>query len=71
MLYVINHVYNVGCILCLQDGRSALHMASKGGHAKIVSVLLRRQANPNQYADDVSDIIQVHACTCTLCKGSA
>ena len=45
----------VECILCLQDGRSALHMASKGGHTKIVRVLLQRRTDPNQCDDDVSE----------------
>ena len=59
----------------LQDGRSALHMAIKSGHTKIVGVLLQRGANPNQRADDVSDIIRPiqykGACTCTcICKVS-
>ena len=58
--YIIHvHVYvdMVECILCLQDGRSALHMASKGGHTKTVRVLLQRGADPNQCDDDVSDMI--------------
>ena len=47
----------VGCTLCLQDGCSALHMAIRGGHTTIVRVLLQRGADPNQCADDVSDMI--------------
>ena len=56
---VINliHVDMVECILCLQDGRSALHMAIKGGHTKTVRVLLQRGVDPNQCANDVSDMI--------------
>ena len=58
-IYNITHVHvdMVECILCLQDGRSALHMAIKGGHTTIVRVLLQSGADPNQCADDVSDMI--------------
>ena len=53
----IVHVDVGECIMFLQDGRSALHMASKGGHTKTVRVLLQKGADPNQYDDVVSDMI--------------
>ena len=45
-----------------QDGRTALHMATKYGHTETVGVLLQRGADPNQCADDV------HVSEVILCK---
>ena len=45
------------CILFLQDGHSALHMAMKNGHTAVMRELLQKGVDPNQYADDVSDMI--------------
>ena len=76
LTYIIHvHVDMVECILCLKDGRSALHMAIKCGHTETVRVLLQRGADPNQCADDVSDtwiymykymtVFSLYSSTCT------
>ena len=64
LAYIMHvHVDMVECILCSQDGRSALHMAAKCGHTETVRVLLQRGADPNQCADDVSDMYMYVAYT--------
>ena len=50
MLYVV-------CVPCLQDGCGAVYLASKGGHAELVHMLVVEFGFPPDTRDNVSILI--------------
>lgn len=42
------------CVVCMQDGRTALHLCAAQGHVSVIRDLLRKGADPTQ-KDAVSE----------------
>jgi len=55
ILTVALQLQNIGCVLCMQDGRTLVHIAAQNGHAVVLSMLLDKHFDASSH-----DKVHIH-----------